>query len=92
MDYHLKMNNQKNQNKNFKAYLDNPDSFLWGSGRDITIYLEITKEEADAMFENGWDNSSISAALVIFQKTNKATVYYKGEWHYDENNKPVANK
>ena len=75
------------------AFLDNPNglSYLFGSGRDITLYLEITKEEAQAKYESGWDNASSSYILGTKVSTNKATVYYKGQWHYDAKGNPVKN-
>lgn len=66
----------------------------YGQGDDITIYLDMTRDEAKSL-PSGWDTAytqSLWGWGLIGKEDVKAKVYYKGEWHYDESGKPVPNK
>lgn len=73
------------------AFFDDDYSFFGLEDiNDIVIYLEITEKEAKEKYEEDWD-VAYKSYFILFSIDHRATVYYKGEWHYDKNGNPTPN-
>ena len=60
-----------------------------GEGRS-KIY-EAVDLYANEKYEEDWD-VAYKSYFILFSIDHHATVYYKGEWHYDKNGNPTPNK